>query len=57
MGCFFDAEICIKEGNQRMSNSESNFRIMLQAILDKVKSIANIKGDIKAIEPSAALQI
>ncbi len=34
-----------------MSNSESNFRIMLQAILDKVKSIANIKGDIKAIEP------
>lgn len=40
-----------------MSNSESNFRIMLQAILDKVKSIANIKGDIKAIEPSAALHI
>ena len=34
-----------------MSNSELNFRIMLQAILDKVKSIANIKGDIKAIEP------
>ena len=41
----------------KMSNSESNFRIMLQAILDKVKSIANIKGDIKAIEPSAALHI
>lgn len=34
-----------------MSNSESNFRIMLQAMLDKVKSIANIKSDIKAIEP------
>lgn len=34
-----------------MSNNESNFQIMLQAILDKIKSIANIKGDIKAIEP------
>lgn len=34
-----------------MSNSESNFRIMLQAMLDKVKSIANIRSDIKAIEP------
>ena len=34
-----------------MSNNKSNFRIMLQAMLDKVKSIANIKSDIKAIEP------
>ncbi len=34
-----------------MSSNESNFRIMLQAMLDKVKSIANIKSDLKAIEP------
>lgn len=34
-----------------MSNNNSNFNIMLQAILDKVKSIVNIKSDIKNIEP------
>ena len=34
-----------------MSNNESNFNITLQAILDKIKSIANIKADIKTIEP------
>ena len=31
--------------------NENSFQIMLQAILDKIKSIANIKRDIKAIEP------
>lgn len=30
---------------------ENNFQIMLQAVLDKIKSIANIKENIKAIEP------
>lgn len=31
--------------------SENNFEIKLRAVLDKIKSIANIKSDIKAIEP------
>lgn len=31
--------------------SENNFEIKLRAILDKIKFIANIKADIKAIEP------
>ena len=30
---------------------ENNFQIMLQAVLDKIKSIANIKENIRAIEP------
>lgn len=34
-----------------MSNSNSSFTIKLQAMLDKIKSLANIKADIKAIEP------
>lgn len=32
--------------------NDSNFMIRLQALLDKVKSIANIKTDIKSIESS-----
>ncbi len=34
-----------------MSDNNSNFKIMLQAMLDKAKSIINIKSDIKKIEP------
>lgn len=34
-----------------MSENNSNFKIALQAMLDKIKSIANIKTDIKSIEP------
>ena len=30
--------------------SENNFKLKVQAVLDKVKSVANIKADIKAIE-------
>ena len=30
--------------------SENNFKLKVQAVLDKVKSVANIKTDIKAIE-------
>ena len=32
--------------------SNNNFNLMLQAMLDKVKSIANIKRDVKQIEKS-----
>lgn len=45
--CFFDVKK-YRKGNERMD--ENNFQIMLQAVLDKVKSIANIKENIKAIE-------
>ena len=34
-----------------MSENNSSFKIMLQAMLDKAKSIINIKSDIKNIEP------
>ena len=30
--------------------SENNFKLKVHAVLDKVKSVANIKADIKAIE-------
>ena len=33
-----------------MANNNS-FTIKLQAVLDKIKSLANIKADIEAIEP------
>lgn len=34
-----------------MKSNESNIKVMLQAVLDKIKSITNIITDIKAIEP------
>ena len=34
-----------------------NFMLMLQAMLDKVKSLTNIKKDIKSIEPKLKVKI
>ena len=36
---------------------ENNFILMLQAMLDKIKSIANIKKDIKIIEPKLKIKL
>ena len=47
MGCLF---ICRERELIEFMSDNNSFMIKLQAILDKVKSLANIKGDIKAIE-------
>lgn len=44
----WDVFLNVKKENNLMS--DNSFNIKLQAVLDKIKSIANIKADIKAVE-------
>ena len=49
---FFSAE---KGGTFNLGNN--SFILMLQAMLDKAKSIVNIKSDIKSMEPKLKIKI